>query len=228
MQQAADQNLYEGIPKFFFCFPIGSLKTSCCFNLFSLKAGVQMFAIFDIILGISHAYKLLSQDKKPNQESIMWDIYLSIMLIFMIIPAIITMQGTAKSDAKKVSIYYYGKLAENLFLSIITLLESNNYCQTNPCNVQSFLEFILFIGLLNFLYLYQAHVILSYVNHVARGNTMLANNGQELTENMGRIRHSSAALQLGRNPAVVVGAPILLDGVEEMANLKNNPILGQV
>ena len=148
----------------------------------------------------------------------------------MIVPAIIAIRGTAKSDAKKVSMYYYGKVTQDLLLSIIGLLEYNDYCQIAFCDGQSLLEVVLGIGLINLLYLYQAHVMFSYVNHVARGNVILANNGQELTENMDRIQQNAAALELEQVPAVVIGTPVTPspDGVGQIVHVESNPVSGQI
>ncbi len=201
---------FEGISKFMFCFSDTKYRKSCCCGLFTLRASIYIFAIIDIVYGSISALSLLLESDRGEyyeQESRPSFYIVHLINALVALPATLAIHGAARTDAKKISYYYYAKVAQMLLLPLPRLIESQRSCRAYTCTSGEFVIFLIFLAVTTVVLLYQAHILFSYVNLVCHGETVLANNGQDVVQAMDQYRRQAAALDLQPN-AVVVGAPV--------------------
>jgi hypothetical protein len=196
------------IPKFLFFIRTSYSRTSCCCGLFTLRTAIYIFAILDCVIGGFSALALLSLQSSPESVTTPEGLMLVIAAV-MLFPASMGLLGASRTNAAQVTKYYYGKVGQ---LFALPLLEIWNLKITTAARQQSlslggWLTSLLMMSFEWALLAYVAHICFSYVNWVAQGQTVLANNGREMMEMMEQYRGQAAALNYPAQ-AVVVGAPI--------------------
>ncbi len=202
----------EGISKFLFLINTSKYRTSCCCGLFTLRAAIYIFAIIEIISGAVSALSILLEadrvrfyDSSSGSRASFYVVQL--INVMPALPAVLAIHGAAHTNAKKVSYYYYAKVAQIFLLPIPQIVESRRNCRAYGCTRGDFVGTLLSLAMITMIAVYIAHVLFSYVNLVVRGEIVLANNGRDVVQAMEQYRRQAAALEL-QPSAVVVGAPV--------------------
>ena len=196
---------YEGIDKFVFCFAAKNYKDSCCFGLFSLRTSIIIFAIIDILVGFINAITLLVFRYLVLVDITKEEFVLLVIDIALIVPAVIGMRGACRTNAKKVSVYYYGKLCQLLTRPTFDLLCERTHCRTraHECTALTWFLYFIVISLTVVINIYQAYLFYSYVGLIINNQVILANKGLKEAVRVEKYNEQARNIELG----IVADAP---------------------
>ena len=209
---------FEVIPKFALCIPTDNYMKSCCGELFPLRSAIYIFCLLDLTIGAICAVNLV-RTYSAGTSMLFPTILLNLANVLMIVPAICSMHGAARSRARKVAYGYYSRLAQVATKFVLRLWETGASCAVDEsCGFLHLMGRFLISFLEAAFFIWAAHVFFSYINLVCKGDHVLANNGIDLAQVMSQYRHQAAALEMHPYPDTTLGLPPANPGTQIQMN----------
>jgi len=180
-QNEKSQPSYEPINKFLFCFGGEAYRTSCCFELFSLRTSIYIFGILDLLIGGISMFSLTSLLFRPEAGITFEDYALMIIDSLLVFAALLGLDGVQSMNMKKVTCYYYGKMVQVIFRPVFNILYEQMHCseRIHECSSKTWFIYLAILIATIAIYVYEAHSLYSYVGLVSKGEIALASKGKE-------------------------------------------------
>ncbi len=193
------------IRKFLLCLPVPRYIEGCFCGLFPLRTAICFFAILDLLVGMICGLDFASNIDFSYKKGERFPALASSLLAAIVgLVAVLGLSGVVHTDSRKVSFYYYAKVEQLFGRLILELWAAGALCgrRTEFCDSNYWTIIIIFSGAVFALHYYEALVLFSYVNLVARGEAVLANSGLEVVKVMERVRVQAEIMNAASYSAV--------------------------
>ena len=192
---AGNSSTYEErkpLRKFLFLFNVSRYNASCCFQIFTLRIGVILLAITDILLGIGSIILLLMEETYVGKIHFIWN-------FIIILPSVYGFISIYKSIESGVAMYYYCyviKFFIKILLYIAGFIEYIAIASSSNFSGFSIFSSLLFLFIFTFAESYFSFIIFSAANLLITGEAILVNNGIEVVKMMNTNIKQAKALSV--------------------------------